>query len=439
MKSHEPSETGKFSLVLPVLFYEYLAISITRSILPGMLVASFGKWTYAMVGIVETVKGLLAFFACPLFGKISDKIGRKYCLLITVTGTTFPICVMAGTSNMWIYVICVGISGLFSATFPLTFAYIADCVDSHKRAPAYGLALATLGLSFTIGPPVGGYVDEKLGSRAVFTISFILVIIDALYIIFVLPETVRDKDEVRSSLQSPFPSSHSPPCAALLLWCADVVWNADLAKETKYCVGALAQYLGPVEDIQNIQVPRVSVSVCLSICASISVCVCVHIYIYSYISHIDMPRGDPLMKNIAQLVLVYYTSVWAVVSTLMVYVTRHLDFSPMTVGWLLSFYGISTMFSEGVLVRYIVPVLGELQSMRLGLFCFAVQAVLLAFSSSPLWIFTSVAFSMLSNLVYPSLSSLVSKVVAEEVQVSEDDFYLCIYLSVCLCTFVLSS
>lgn len=179
----------KFSKVLPVLFYEYLALSIPKSILPGMLVSTFGVYSYFMVGIMETVKGLLAFFACPLFGKLSDSIGRKYCLLITVVGTTFPVCVLAFTSNMYLYSIAVSFSGAFSATFPLTFAYISDCVENTKRAPAFGLALATLGLSFTIGPILGGYMELTFGTRSVFVVSLFLVILDVVYVVFYLPET----------------------------------------------------------------------------------------------------------------------------------------------------------------------------------------------------------------------------------------------------------
>lgn len=65
------------------------------------------------------------------------------------------------------------------------------------------------------------------------------------------------------------------------------------------------------------------------------------------------------MKNIAIIVFLYYTAVWAVVSTLMVYVTRHLQFSPIYVGWLLSCYGVATMFSEGVLVRYSLSTMND--------------------------------------------------------------------------------
>jgi MFS family permease len=95
------------------------------------------------------------------------------------------------------------VSGFFSATFPLTFAYISDCVDKKKRAPAYGLALATFGLSFCLGPISGSYLASQFGNWAVFLTAFVLVVIDVVYIIFVLPETVK-VSEVRCPPLTPF-------------------------------------------------------------------------------------------------------------------------------------------------------------------------------------------------------------------------------------------
>ena len=103
----------KFSLVLPVLFYEYLAISITKSLLPRMIVEYYGDWSYLVVGMIETAKGCLAFLSCPIFGRLSDRIGRKYCLLVTVIGTTLPVCMMAFTDNMIVYAVMMSLSGFF--------------------------------------------------------------------------------------------------------------------------------------------------------------------------------------------------------------------------------------------------------------------------------------------------------------------------------------
>ena len=69
-------------------------------------------------------------------------------------------------------------------------------------------------------------------------------------------------------------------------------------------------------------------------------CVCV-VYVFFFFLH----RSDPFMKNLALIVFLYYTSVWAIVSTLVVYVTRYLKFSSVTLGWLLSGYGLATMVS----------------------------------------------------------------------------------------------
>jgi MFS family permease len=189
MSNKSPFVSRSFGRVLPVLFLEYLSLSLARSLLPSLIVQSFGKYSYFAVGISETVKGILAFFACPIIGKISDRIGRKYCILLAMVGTTLPVCALAFTSNMLLYSFLLGLSGVFTATFALTFAYISDCVDRKSRAPAYGLALATFGLSLTIGPILGSYLAREIDHHIVFMLSCLLVAANVLYIVLFLPET----------------------------------------------------------------------------------------------------------------------------------------------------------------------------------------------------------------------------------------------------------
>jgi DHA1 family tetracycline resistance protein-like MFS transporter len=100
----------------------------------------------------------------------------------------------------------------------------------------------------------------------------------------------------------------------------------------------------------------------------------------------------------------------------MVFVMRQLDMSVISLGWLLSGYGIATMISEGLIVRVLIPKIGEMNAVRLGLVAFTLQCITISLSTSPFWIFVSVLFSMLANLVYPSISSLVSRIVTESEQ-----------------------
>jgi hypothetical protein len=73
--------------VLPVLLLEFLALALTRAVMPALLLQKFGSKVYIIMGLAEFVRGFLAFFACPMFGKVSDIIGRRICLFITVMGT----------------------------------------------------------------------------------------------------------------------------------------------------------------------------------------------------------------------------------------------------------------------------------------------------------------------------------------------------------------
>jgi MFS transporter, DHA1 family, tetracycline resistance protein len=402
IETFHPNSTAEFEAlecskwqhlyILPVLLLEFLALALTRAVLPSLLLKRFGTNVYLVMGCAECIRGFLAFLSCPIFGKLSDHMGRKICLLVTVAGTCAPVCALAllpweplpknfiesnsttsssmnvsvATSSnnegvMWplffptnqqyslktggitVFVVLLAISGIFSSTFTLVFAYISDSVRrKDERVSAYGLAMATLGLSFTIGPLLGGYL-AKYNTHHVFVFSLILTLMDLFYIHTFLPESkTRFPDSAKSNDPSTFPSNERLKFS----------WN-------------------PFHTIQLVWV-------------------------------------DPFLRMVGIVAFLYYTALWAVVSTLVIYAAKRFALGPERLGELMSALGLSTMISEAVLVRIVVPILGEKQSMRIGLAAFAIQCILLGFSFQGWHLFVCIFFSMIGNLVYPSLSSLVS-------------------------------
>jgi DHA1 family tetracycline resistance protein-like MFS transporter len=386
---YEENDDKKYQhlYVLPVLLLEFLAIALTRAVLPAILLQEYGNRVYLVLGCADCVRGLLAFCACPLFGKLSDVIGRRVCLLVTVMGTCAPVCSLAlfrwnhhdtiGTGGsslepddaaaVWsntmgesessatttiyypippnaitIFVVLLALSGIFSSTFTLVFAYISDTVHKRDdRVSAYGLALATFGLSFTIGPMAGGYLAQE-HTHYVFLCSLFFTVLDVLYIYFILPES-------RTNIES----SASAAASVLSLETMNTFsWN-----------------------------PWNTVQVILT---------------------------DPFLRRVGQVAFLYYTGLWAIISTLSIYAVQRFHLGPERLGELMSALGLSTMVAEAVLVRIMVPLLGEKKSTRLGLMSFALQCFLLGFAYEGWHLFVCVAFSLLGNLVYPSLSSLVS-------------------------------
>lgn len=75
---------------------------------------------------------------------------------------------------------------LLSLTSPSASPFLAL---QERRSSAYGLALATFGLSYCIGPIAGGFLGERLSMTAVFSTSVLLAAFTVAYILFLLPES----------------------------------------------------------------------------------------------------------------------------------------------------------------------------------------------------------------------------------------------------------
>jgi len=117
---------------------------------------------------------------------------------------------------------------------------------------------------------------------------------------------------------------------------------------------------------------------------------------------------DPFLRKVGEVAFLYYTGLWALISTLSVYAVKHFHLTPERLGELMSALGLCTMIAEAVLVRIVVPMLGEKRATKLGLISFAIQCIVLGLAYESWHLFVCAAFSLAGNLVYPSLSSLVS-------------------------------
>lgn len=318
-------------------------------------------------------------------------------------------------NRMQYFVLLFALSGIFSNTFTLTFAYISDTVQKRKdRVSAYGLALATFGLSFTIGPMAGGYLahieidgdrdsnmDKKevwmdsigegdmedkpmsmmihpLGQQRVFTASLVLTVLDLLYIYFILPESkiqtgnhaIRTYDRTTED---------------------DDLSHASGTSDDSDCVSRQSTLSQKWNHVRTDIIPNS----------------------WSPFDTLRIFSGDPFLYEVGVIAFLYYTAVHALVSTLQLYAVKRFRLRPERLGELMSALGLSTMVSEAVLVRIVVPAIGEKRSMRFGLACFVMQCALLGVAYEGWHLFLCVLVSMGSNLVYPSLTSLVSEAVGE--------------------------
>lgn len=87
----------------------------------------------------------------------------------------------------------IAISGLFSVTFSVVFAYVADLTTGQKRSSAYGQVSATFAASLIISPALGAHLSTVYGDNLVILLATIISIVDVLFIIFILPESLPEK------------------------------------------------------------------------------------------------------------------------------------------------------------------------------------------------------------------------------------------------------
>jgi MFS family permease len=128
-----------YAMVFPLLPLYAVRLEATPSVI-GLMVASFSVAQVA---------------ASPLWGRFSDRFGRRPALLVSLSGSCLAFLVFAFADSIAMLFLCRIVQGASGGTTGVMQAYIGDSVEPHERAKALGWLSAATNTGVMIGPIIG--------------------------------------------------------------------------------------------------------------------------------------------------------------------------------------------------------------------------------------------------------------------------------------------
>jgi DHA1 family tetracycline resistance protein-like MFS transporter len=173
--------------ILGITFIDILGFSILIPLLP-FFVQRFGVGDIVVGGVFATYS-LAQLLAGPLWGNVSDRIGRKRVLIVSQVGATLA-WVMLGWAPAiaWVFV-SRALEGFSGGNIGVTQAYVGDLVTPEQRGRAFAYVGAAFGAGFVFGPAFGGWLAARTSLQVPFYAAAGLQLLTLVLTIWLLPDT----------------------------------------------------------------------------------------------------------------------------------------------------------------------------------------------------------------------------------------------------------
>lgn len=207
--------------ILLIVFVGMVGASMILPILPLYAQSEFGLPPQAIT-LLSASFFAAQFLAGPPLGRLSDKHGRVPILIISQIGTALSFVMLALAGSAFMLFAARILDGITGGNIIVAQAYITDITPQERRTEALGMIFAMFGISFFVGPALGGVLSAAFGPRVPYVIAALAATFTVILTWFTLNESVsaeqRQANRRRSQVKSsPGEIWHNTPLLIVLL------------------------------------------------------------------------------------------------------------------------------------------------------------------------------------------------------------------------------
>lgn len=376
------SRSVLYHLLVSVLLF-LTAVAMTIPVRPKLILDATGDASLAsyFTSLVDCLQSIISIFSSPLFGAISDVIGRKPILTLSQIGELVALLTVARfPRNLYMQFPAYLLIALTNSYFTTTSTIIADISmqggseggevregseeETHVLSTRnFGYLGAATGFCFLVGPFLGGVVEERFYLASSFQLAGLFIAMAMVYVYIFLPETKPDSPLDRENDDEAVQNSSS----------VRHLWRRTSRTVKELYRAARGTELNPFPRIRRF----LGASEALTwLALAISV---------TSLAHAGMN------------------------SIIFLYVNVKLGWDTKETGFFMSMVGLSLLFSQGVLAPLAVRHLGEANTILLGYSLSALHFVVYAVALSTKTMYVGLFIAMLSYTSEPAIKGLLAR------------------------------
>lgn len=236
---------GKLVVLMITAFVDMMGVLIIAPLLPFVTTRLLGSgplWNALdavgmggggmVVALLVMMYSLAQLASAPLWGRMSDRYGRRPVLLVGLAGSAIAYVIFAYATSLELLLLCRIVQGAGGGTIPVIQAYVADTTEPKDRAKALGWLSAATNLGVVIGPVVGAW-SLRFGYEGPGLVAALISAVNILFAWRFVTES-HDVSAVRSGERKVTRSreaivrvvSHSSEPASRLIWIYSITMGA---------------------------------------------------------------------------------------------------------------------------------------------------------------------------------------------------------------------